>query len=251
MEVRNGILVWCSLFAATAAFSKNYVSEVRQNFHEKSNSDLVGQMAAYQTASLGYMAYASYFDRGNVHLPGFRKFFLAASERALKDSQRLIDYINRRGGRLNFQNIDINDACKMMDAAGHMELEFPGQDPLICRFLKKSDEYDHLKHKTKKKHLAGTGASQGQSEPEDWQNGLMALTDALLMERTQLKYLHQFFERPENLRDKHLLHTIEDEFLGEQTRRVKKLGDLITRLKLYPEQDYPLGEYVMDLEMSS
>ena len=36
-----------------------YVTEVRQNFQEKSNSELVNQMAAFQRASLVYMAYVS------------------------------------------------------------------------------------------------------------------------------------------------------------------------------------------------
>lgn len=48
-----------------------------------------------------------------------------------------------------------------------------------------------------------------------------------------------------------LQEKVEQEFLGKQTEHIKKLADVIRRLELYEEADYPLGEYVTDLHLDS
>jgi len=245
------VIVLISCIGIAVALSKDYVSEVRQNFGEKSNSDLNNQMAAFQRTSLVYMAYASYFDRSNVNLPGFRKFFLAASESALKDSQKVMDYINIRGGHQQFPIIDMNAACKMMKVPKVLQGAFPDHNPKICDFVLKKDPSASLK--VKKGYfssLFGGKKNQDQSSDEDWQTGLMGLSDALLMERTLNRQLLDVANGAAQRGDRHLRHTMEDLFLGQKTERIKKLVDVITRLRHYTGEEYPLGEYVIDLEMS-
>lgn len=256
-------MLFCCLLSTTLAFSKDYVAELRQNFAERSNSDLNNQMAAFQRATLVYMAYASYFDRGSVNLPGFRKFFLASSQAALKDSQKVIDYINLRGGHQQFPLLDMNAACRSMQVTRDLQDQLPADyKPQICHFILKKDPSAVLKKKKSKSksysfaaHFAARqpveAAEERQSNEEDWQQGLMALTDALLLERSLNRQLLDLAEGATRHQDKHLRHTVEDSFLTQQTERIKKLADVITRLRLYPSQEYPLGEYVIDLEMDN
>ncbi|KAL8567916.1 hypothetical protein ACOMHN_059038 [Nucella lapillus] len=255
MAYRWGLLLCCGLISTTLAFTKEYVAEVRQNFAEKSNSDLNNQMAAFQRASFAYMAYASYFDRASVNLPGFRKFFLATSQAALKDSQKVIDYINMRGGHQQFPLLDMSTACKSMKVPADLQDQFPANyKPQICHFT--SDPLAPLKKKKSKKQsfsISGLFAARQpeQSSQEDWQKGLMALTDALLLERSLNSQLIDLIKGATQRKDKHLRHMVEDSFLTQQIDRIKKLADVITKLRLYSEQDYPLGEYTIDLEMGN
>ena len=49
--------------------------------------------------------------------------------------------------------------------------------------------------------------------------------------------------------DAHLTNFLEGEFLDEQVRAIKKLGDQITRLKRAGPEG--LGEYIFDKDLSS
>lgn len=256
------LLMCACLLSSAFAFSMDYVSEVRQNFDEKSNSELVNQMAAFQRASLVYMAYASYFDRSNVHLPGFKRFFKAASEASLKDAQKVIDYINHRGGHQQFPLIDMNVACKIMkmpkdiktgsedDMSKDLRTISEGNMPQICDLVLRRDSSAVLKDKKKfTKNQKPSGMQQ--STNETWKHGLKGLNDGLLMERALNTQLLDLAKGAANRGDKHLRHFAEDSFLTQQTTRIKKLANVITRLHQYSEQEYPLGEYVIDLEMSN
>lgn len=243
----NSVTLFLSLccLSSVVAFSKD-VEGVRQNFDERSNSELNQQMLAYQRASLVYMAYASYFDRSNVNLPGFRKFFLTSSEAAQQDAIKLVDYINQRGGSPQFGLVDIKNACDMMKVPFELSKNFKEDSPKICESILKKDP---LKKKSKKSFWMKS-QPEPQSDSEDWQHGLLGLGDALLMERTLNAQLMSVISGASYRENFHLSHVIEDSFLTKQTQRIKKLADVINRLRQYPEQDYPLGEYVIDLEMS-
>lgn len=58
------------------------------------------------TSTFSYLQ-ASYFDRADVALPGFKKFFLQASKEEKEHAQILIDYVNKRGGSLQFGDIKV------------------------------------------------------------------------------------------------------------------------------------------------
>jgi len=52
-----------------------------------------------------YMSMAEHFNRDDINLPGFHKFFKESSEKELKHVHLLMDYQNKRGGRVKFHNI--------------------------------------------------------------------------------------------------------------------------------------------------
>jgi ferritin heavy chain len=78
-----------------------------------------------------YHALHAYFDRDNVALPGFAKFFKEASDEERDHAQKLISYQNERGGRVRlaplaapeteFSHPEKGDALYAMELALAME----------------------------------------------------------------------------------------------------------------------------------
>lgn len=78
-----------------------------------------------------YHALHAYFDRDNVALPGFAKYFKEASDEERDHAHKLVAYQNQRGGRVRlaplaapeteFANADKGDALYAMELALAME----------------------------------------------------------------------------------------------------------------------------------
>ncbi|XP_044432019.1 ferritin-1, chloroplastic [Triticum aestivum] len=56
-------------------------------------------------ASYEYHSLYAYFDRDNVALKGFSKFFKESSDEEREHAEMLMEYQNRRGGRVRLQSI--------------------------------------------------------------------------------------------------------------------------------------------------
>merc|ERR1711994_580595 len=82
------------------------VSKIRTNFHANSEAMVNKQINMELHASYVYMSMATYFDRYDVALHGFAKRFRDNSEEEHQHAKKLIEYQNKRGGRVVFQNID-------------------------------------------------------------------------------------------------------------------------------------------------
>ncbi len=52
-----------------------------------------------------------YFDRDDVALPGFAKYFKKASEEEREHAEKFMKYQNQRGGRIVLQNIQVCGLC--------------------------------------------------------------------------------------------------------------------------------------------
>ena len=52
---------------------------------------------------------AFYFDRDDVALPGFAKYFSKASEEEREHAEKLMKFQNQRGGRIVLQDIKVCD----------------------------------------------------------------------------------------------------------------------------------------------
>ena len=81
------------------------MSQIRQNFHEESEKALNNQINKELTASYVYRSMAYYFDRHDVALPGFSKFFKKNSEEEQEHADKLMKYLNKRGGRVVLNDI--------------------------------------------------------------------------------------------------------------------------------------------------
>jgi len=78
---------------------------IRQNFHEESEKALNKQINMELYASYVYLSMASYFERHDVALPGFHKFFKKNSDEEREHAQKFIKFQNERGGSVKLTNI--------------------------------------------------------------------------------------------------------------------------------------------------
>ncbi|CAL1526703.1 unnamed protein product [Lymnaea stagnalis] len=81
------------------------VSQARQNYHAESEAGINRQINMELYASYSYQSMAYYFDRDDVALPGFHKFFKHQSEEEREHAEKLMKYQNKRGGRIVLQDI--------------------------------------------------------------------------------------------------------------------------------------------------
>jgi ferritin heavy chain len=82
------------------------MSQIRQNFHAESEASLNKQINIELHASYVYQSMAWYFDRDDVALPGFHKFFKKCSEEEREHAEVIMKYQNERGGKIVLQNIE-------------------------------------------------------------------------------------------------------------------------------------------------
>ncbi|KAI1288479.1 Soma ferritin [Halotydeus destructor] len=75
------------------------VSQVRQNFHAETEAGINKQISLELYASHVYLSMAAYFDRDDVALAGYSKYFLEQSKEEREHGEKLIKYQNQRGGR--------------------------------------------------------------------------------------------------------------------------------------------------------
>uniref|UniRef100_A0A646QDE4 Ferritin n=1 Tax=Hemiscolopendra marginata TaxID=943146 RepID=A0A646QDE4_9MYRI len=102
-------------------------SQVRQNYHAECEAGINKQINMELYASYVYLSMAYYFDRDDVALHGFHKFFKKSSDEEREHAERFMKFQNQRGGRIVLQNIlkpDVEDwgsGMQAMQAA--LELE--------------------------------------------------------------------------------------------------------------------------------
>ncbi|XP_023013088.1 ferritin, heavy subunit [Leptinotarsa decemlineata] len=80
-------------------------SQVRQNFEKDCENAINDQINVELNASYVYMAMAYHFYRDDVALMGFHKYFKEASEEEREHAYKLMEYLNKRGGRLILKDI--------------------------------------------------------------------------------------------------------------------------------------------------
>lgn len=81
------------------------VNQVRQNFHAESEATINKQINMELYASYVYQSMAFYFDRDDIALPGFSKFFKHNSDEEREHAEKLMKYLNKRGGRVVLQDV--------------------------------------------------------------------------------------------------------------------------------------------------
>ncbi|VDH90194.1 soma ferritin-like [Mytilus edulis] len=79
-------------------------SQPRQNFHIESEAGINRQINMELYASYCYQSMSYYFDRDDVALPGFSKFFKKSSDEEREHAEKFMKYQNKRGGRIVLQD---------------------------------------------------------------------------------------------------------------------------------------------------
>ncbi|KAL7641352.1 UNVERIFIED_CONTAM: hypothetical protein RMT77_008491 [Armadillidium vulgare] len=81
-------------------------SLIRQNYHEDCEALINKQINMELYASYVYLSMSYYYDRDDVSLPGICKFFKKASGEEREHAMKLLEYQNRRGGKIVLQPIE-------------------------------------------------------------------------------------------------------------------------------------------------
>merc|ERR1712149_39533 len=80
-------------------------SRIRQNYKEDCEALVNKQINMELYASYVYMSMAYYFDRDDIAYKGFSSFFKKNSDEERDHGEKFIQYQNRRGGKVVFQDI--------------------------------------------------------------------------------------------------------------------------------------------------
>lgn len=81
------------------------LSLARHKFTDDSESAINEQINVEYNVSYVYHAMYAYFDRDNVALKGLAKFFKESSEEERGHAEKLMEYQNKRGGKVKLQSI--------------------------------------------------------------------------------------------------------------------------------------------------
>ncbi|KAK9699985.1 hypothetical protein RND81_08G209000 [Saponaria officinalis] len=81
------------------------ISLARQKYADECESAINEQINVEYNVSYVYHAMFAYFDRDNVALKGLAKFFKESSEEEREHAEKLMEYQNKRGGKVKLQSI--------------------------------------------------------------------------------------------------------------------------------------------------
>ncbi|XP_063549481.1 ferritin heavy chain-like [Gorilla gorilla gorilla] len=128
-------------------------SQVRQNYHQDSEAATNRQINLELCASYVYLSMSYYFDRDDVALKNFAKYFLHQSHEEREHAEKLMKLQNQRGGQIFLQDIkkpdcdDWESGLNVMECALHLEknvnqsllelhkLATDKNDPHLCDFI--------------------------------------------------------------------------------------------------------------------
>ncbi|KAI1896299.1 hypothetical protein AGOR_G00093360 [Albula goreensis] len=80
-------------------------STVKQNLHPESEVEVNKLINIKLTASYTYLSLGMFFDRDDVALPSFSRYFLERSVKEREQAESLLGYQNMRGGQILLQTI--------------------------------------------------------------------------------------------------------------------------------------------------
>ncbi|KAM4015318.1 ferritin light chain, oocyte isoform-like [Anomaloglossus baeobatrachus] len=132
-------------------------SQIRQNYHQDSEAGVNRITNLVLQASYTYQSIGFFFDRDDVALAKFSKFFREQSEEKREQAEKFLKFQNKRGGRIVLQNIQKAEADEWGNGTNAMEYALKLEksvnralldlhkiatdhvDPHMCDFLE--DEY--------------------------------------------------------------------------------------------------------------
>ncbi|XP_035579278.1 ferritin heavy chain-like [Zalophus californianus] len=140
-------------FFQAASMTTASPSRVRQNYHQDSEATINRQINLELYASYVCLSMFHYFDRDDVALKNFAKYFLHQSHEEREHAEKLMKLQNQRGGRIILQDIkkpdrdDWENGLNAMECALHLEksvnqsllelhkLATDKSDPHLCDFI--------------------------------------------------------------------------------------------------------------------
>ncbi|XP_072348449.1 ferritin heavy chain-like [Scyliorhinus torazame] len=102
-------------------------SQIRQNYHQECEAAMNRQINMELYASYVYISMYAFFDRDDVALKNFAKFFKNQSHEEREHAEKLMKFQNQRGGRVILQDVSKPDrdewsnGLEAMRCALHLE----------------------------------------------------------------------------------------------------------------------------------
>ncbi|XP_032186670.1 ferritin heavy chain-like [Mustela erminea] len=130
------------------------LSQVHQNYHPDCEAAINSHIILELYASYVYLSMAFYFDRDDVALKNFGRFFLHQSRKEAEHAEKLMELQNQRGSHIRLRDIkkpdrdDWEGGLKAMESALHLaksvnqslldlhQLATDKNDAQLCDFLK-------------------------------------------------------------------------------------------------------------------
>lgn len=81
-------------------------TQPRQNYHAECEAGVNKQINMELYASYVYQCMAYYFERDDIALPGFHKFFKKSSDEEREHAEKFMKFQNQRGGRIVYKPIE-------------------------------------------------------------------------------------------------------------------------------------------------
>uniref|UniRef100_A0A2K5EG88 Ferritin n=1 Tax=Aotus nancymaae TaxID=37293 RepID=A0A2K5EG88_AOTNA len=118
-------------------------SQVRQNYHQDLEAAVNHQINLELYASYVYLSMSYYFNRDDVALKDFAKYFLHQSHEEREHAEKLMKLQNQRGGRVFLQDIQKPDHDDWESGLNAMQcsllelhkLATDKNDPHLCDFI--------------------------------------------------------------------------------------------------------------------
>ncbi|XP_059175570.1 soma ferritin-like isoform X2 [Physella acuta] len=85
------------------------MSLARQNYLEECEAGVNKHINTELNASYIYSSMAFHFERDDVALPGFFKFFKKLSDRGRERAEKFMKYQTKRGGRIILQDVKLDE----------------------------------------------------------------------------------------------------------------------------------------------
>ncbi|XP_053307941.1 ferritin light chain, oocyte isoform-like [Spea bombifrons] len=96
-------------------------SQIRHNYHLDSEAGVNRIVNQKLQASYTYLSLGFYFDRDDVALAKFSKFFRKLSAKKQEEAEKFLKFQNKRGGRIVLQDIKKPDADEWKTCIQAME----------------------------------------------------------------------------------------------------------------------------------
>uniref|UniRef100_UPI00398E5A74 ferritin heavy chain, oocyte isoform-like n=1 Tax=Pristiophorus japonicus TaxID=55135 RepID=UPI00398E5A74 len=161
-------------------------SQVRQNYHPDCEAAISRQINLELYASYVYLSMSYYFDRDDIALKNFAKFFLEQSYEERDHAEKLMKLQNQRG------------------------------ECILLQDIKKPDR-------------------------DEWGSGLDAMVCSLELEKSVNQSFLELHKLATDRNDPPLC-----DFLDEQVKSIKLLGDYVTNLRRLGAPENGMAEYLFD-----
>ncbi|XP_077124391.1 ferritin light chain, oocyte isoform-like [Ranitomeya variabilis] len=96
-------------------------SQIRQNYHQDSEAGVNRTVNLVLQASYTYQSIGFFFDRDDVALAKFSKFFREQSDEKREQAEKFLKFQNKRGGRIVLQDIKKPDTDEWGNGTNAME----------------------------------------------------------------------------------------------------------------------------------